>query len=323
MNQDERYYKICKTIDECLKKSIKKPLNIIIYPYGYVGMQVKEILNKRYGIQEIGIVDNYLCKINSEIYSSEEFEILVEKYESVCVMISTENNTISQEIIKTIPWQCKKISVFPEGREEFPLITNSDIDYYGCKVGKHTVGYKTLLERGIFAKRIGAYCSINKTARIVDNHSTTCVSTHSFLTGGIREQFDADEKYKQKMIFCKKYGIYSDNLSGIPEISQNRPVIIGNDVWIGYGAIITMGVTINDGAIVGAGAVVTHDVKPYEIVCGVPAKPIKKRFSDEDIGKLLQIKWWKWEDELIDKRLEWFYQPQEFINEFYREGENK
>ena len=79
---------------------------------------------------------------------------------------------------------------------------------------------------------------------MVDIYSTICVSTHSFLTWEIREQFDTDEKYKWKMMFCKKYGIYSNNLMGIPEISQNRSVIIGNDVWIGYGAIITMGVTL-------------------------------------------------------------------------------
>ena len=68
--------------------------------------------------------------------------------------------------------------------------------------------------------------------------------------------------------------------------------MIGNDVWIGFEAVILAGVTIGDGAIIGARAVVTKDVPPYTIVGGVPAKPIRKRFSDEDIAALMALKWW-------------------------------
>ncbi|MDL2212070.1 CatB-related O-acetyltransferase [Erysipelotrichaceae bacterium OttesenSCG-928-M19] len=71
-------------------------------------------------------------------------------------------------------------------------------------------------------------------------------------------------------------------------------IVIGNDVWIGYEAITMAGVTIGDGAIVGSRAVVTKDVGAYEIVVGVPAKPIRKRFSNETISALLEIKWWNW-----------------------------
>ena len=67
-------------------------------------------------------------------------------------------------------------------------------------------------------------------------------------------------------------------------------IIIGNDVWIGYEAVILSGVTIGDGAIIGTRAVVTKDVPPYTIVGGVPAKTIRKRFSDDTIAALLQIK---------------------------------
>lgn len=80
-------------------------------------------------------------------------------------------------------------------------------------------------------------------------------------------------------------------------------IIIGNDVWIGYEAIILAGVTIGDGAIIGARAVVTKDVLPYTVVAGVPAKPIKKRFDDKIISKLLDIQWWNWLDEKIAKNI--------------------
>ncbi|MDE5614956.1 MAG: CatB-related O-acetyltransferase, partial [Treponemataceae bacterium] len=69
-------------------------------------------------------------------------------------------------------------------------------------------------------------------------------------------------------------------------------IVIGNDVWIGYEAVIMAGVTIGDGAIIGTRAVVTKDVPPYTIVGGVPAKSIRKRFSEDVIERLLSLKWW-------------------------------
>ena len=80
-------------------------------------------------------------------------------------------------------------------------------------------------------------------------------------------------------------------------------IIIGNDVWIGYGAVILSGVTIGDGAIIGTNALVTKDVPPYTIAGGIPAKPLKKRFSEEKISALMKIKWWDWSEEEILKNL--------------------
>lgn len=80
-------------------------------------------------------------------------------------------------------------------------------------------------------------------------------------------------------------------------------IVVGNDVWIGYEAVILSGVTIGDGAVIGARAVVTKDVPPYTIVGGVPAKPIKKRFSDESIKKLQSIRWWDWPKEKIAENI--------------------
>lgn len=81
-------------------------------------------------------------------------------------------------------------------------------------------------------------------------------------------------------------------------------IVIGNDVWIGYEAVILSGVTIGDGAIIGTRAVVIKDVPSYTIVGGVPAKPIRKRFDEETIQKLEEIRWWDWEEERIKKNIQ-------------------
>lgn len=78
---------------------------------------------------------------------------------------------------------------------------------------------------------------------------------------------------------------------------------IGNDVWIGHHVTIMPGVTVGDGAIISTNATVTRDVEPYTIVGGNPAKPIRKRFSDEQIAILLKLKWWDWEIEKITRNV--------------------
>ena len=75
--------------------------------------------------------------------------------------------------------------------------------------------------------------------------------------------------------------------------------MVGNDVWIGYEAVILSGVRIGDGAIVAARAVVAGDVEPYTIVGGVPAKPIRKRFTPETIHRLERLRWWDWPREKL------------------------
>ena len=80
-------------------------------------------------------------------------------------------------------------------------------------------------------------------------------------------------------------------------------IVIGNDVWIGYEALIMAGVHIGNGAIIGSRAVVTKDVPPYTIVGGVPARPIRKRFDEEVIQKLEALKWWDWSAEKIQQCL--------------------
>lgn len=104
---------------------------------------------------------------------------------------------------------------------------------------------------------------------------------------------------------------------GHPKTKGN--VVIGNDVWIGTEALILSGVTIGDGAVIGARSVVTRDVPPYAVVAGNPARFVKYRFEEIVIERLLALKWWNWEPrqvinampELLDKRIEKFLEKAE------------
>lgn len=96
-----------------------------------------------------------------------------------------------------------------------------------------------------------------------------------------------------------------ENYNGICYNEHNynwhTKTFIGNDVWIGIRTVVLGGVTISDGAVIGAGSIVTKDVGPYEIWAGNPARFIRKRFDDDTIEKLLQSKWWNWDDkELLE-----------------------
>lgn len=102
------------------------------------------------------------------------------------------------------------------------------------------------------------------------------------------------------------YAHYLNHGSDIDTFSKGH-ITIGNDVWVGAKALILSGVSIGDGAVVAAGAVVTKDIPPYAIVGGVPAKIIKYRFTPKVIKDLLEIQWWNWDDNVIAKNLDNFY----------------
>lgn len=99
-----------------------------------------------------------------------------------------------------------------------------------------------------------------------------------------------------------------------PAGEMRGPIMIGNDVWIGENAFIMDGVQIGDGAIVGATATVTKDVPAYAVVVGVPARIVHYRFEPEVIEKLLQIKWWNWDEDKIKQALPDFNDIETFIN---------
>ena len=98
----------------------------------------------------------------------------------------------------------------------------------------------------------------------------------------------------------------------------NYDIIVGNDVWIGANVVVLAGVRIADGAIIGAGSVVTKDVKPYSIVAGVPATEIRKRFNDNQINKLLEICWWKRDETWIMNNYIKMFNIDDFIDKEYK-----
>ena len=134
--------------------------------------------------------------------------------------------------------------------------------------------------------RIGKFCSIACGAKFLfasANHTQTSVSTYPFP------------------IFFEEWDLDIGDVTSAWD--HKGDIVIGNDVWIGYEAVIMAGVTIGDGAIIGARAVVTKDVPPYTIVGGVPAKKIRRRFSDDVIARLLELKWWDWPAEQIQRNI--------------------
>ena len=200
---------------------------------------------------------------------------------------------------------------FSAGYEEG--YSKRDTVYKDCKVGRYTYGYKTLMEWFSNVDSIGRYCSIAPTARIVDNHSIDCISTHPFLD---HPWFNDWENYIEVNDYTERFGKHKDNhWKSESRIRSNKAISIGNDVWIGANVIILPGVHIGDGAIIAAGAVVNKDVDDYAIVGGVPAHTLRYRFDREMIDKLLEIRWWDWSEEKIENNRELFYQPEVFVSE--------
>ncbi len=111
------------------------------------------------------------------------------------------------------------------------------------------------------------------------------------------------------------YGLGEDDAALIDWRRQRR-VTTGNDVWIGHNAVIMGGVALGDGAVVGAGAVVTHDVRPYEIVGGVPARHMGWRYDEDTVAALLRIRWWDWSHEELKERLKDFNDVPAFIKKY-------
>lgn len=133
---------------------------------------------------------------------------------------------------------------------------------------------------------IGKFCSIACGAKFIfncANHALRSLSTYTFP------------------LFFEEWDLPKSEV--VSAWDNKGDIIIGNDVWIGYDAVIMAGVTIGDGAVIGTRAVVTKDVAPYSIVGGVPAHEIRKRFAPEVVERLRKLKWWDWPEEKIRKAI--------------------
>lgn len=141
-----------------------------------------------------------------------------------------------------------------------------------------------------FIEKIGRFCIVGNNVTIGSHyHPTSLLSTHPMFCWP-ETQFSDYHDWKNN-----DKAVISNQVHCINECEKfSKGVEIGNDVWIGNNVIILNGVKIGDGAIIGAGAVVVKDVEPYTIVAGVPAKTIRKRFSDVVIDELLNLQWWKY-----------------------------
>jgi len=162
----------------------------------------------------------------------------------------------------------------PAPAEKKPFFTKEIFADTAFEIGEYTYGHPTILHWGEDATlKIGKFCSIAENVKIFlgGNHRADWVTTYPFSA----------------------FTAYFPEAAGIIGHPATRgDVVIGNDVWIGYGASVLSGITIGNGAIVGAGAMVTKNIGPYEIWAGNPAVFIRKRFSDATIIRLEQEKWW-------------------------------
>ncbi|NOU63641.1 acetyltransferase [Paenibacillus sp. LMG 31461] len=112
------------------------------------------------------------------------------------------------------------------------------------------------------------------------------------------------------------YGFADGDDQEIFDWRRGSRVTIGHDVWIGHGAIVMKGVDIGTGAVVGSGAIVTKDIEPYNVVVGVPAKPLKRRFPQEVVDQLLKIAWWDWPREILEERFNELNDLSAFIRKY-------
>jgi phosphonate metabolism protein (transferase hexapeptide repeat family) len=147
----------------------------------------------------------------------------------------------------------------------------------------------TVQDCDIYNADIGKFCNIAAAVRInPPNHPMWRASQHHFTYRSQSHHLGAED---DEEVFAWR---------------RAHRVTIGPDVWIGHGAILMPGVKIGTGAAIGSGAVVTHDVEPYTIVVGVPARPLRRRFSEEVAEGLMRIAWWDWPKPRLAAALEDF-----------------
>ena len=186
--------------------------------------------------------------------------------------------------------------IYPRTGDKQTVYLNAVIKDPQIAVGNYTIYNDFVADPLLFEKNnvlyhypihrerliIGKFCSIACGTKFLfncANHTLKSLSTYTFP------------------LFYEEWELEKSNITTAWD--NKGDIVIGNDVWIGYEAVIMAGVHIGDGAIIAARAVVTKDVPPYTIVGGTPAKEIRKRFDAEVIQQLLILKWWNWSTDKI------------------------
>ncbi|ROL61754.1 antibiotic acetyltransferase [Bacteroidetes/Chlorobi group bacterium ChocPot_Mid] len=171
---------------------------------------------------------------------------------------------------------------------------NTPYHISNCKIGKYSyiAPYSNISETSI-----GKFCSIGPNFFCGWGiHPTNGLSTSPMFYSTLKQN--------------------GFTLSKVDKIQERKKISIGNDVFIGANVTVLDGVTIGDGAIIGAGAVVSKDIPPYAIAVGVPIKVTRYRFNDEQISKLLKIKWWDFSDENLKDVEILFFDIDKFIEKY-------
>jgi phosphonate metabolism protein (transferase hexapeptide repeat family) len=175
-----------------------------------------------------------------------------------------------------------------------------------CRVGRDClltdseIGDYTLVSQGAMVNisKIGRFCGISHYSRIgAEEHPLNRVTAH-------------------EITYWPSFGFVKEVDETVYRRRWEKPTVIENDVFIGHAGIVMPGVRIGDGAIIGAGSVVTKDVEPYCIVAGVPAKIIRMRFEDDVIRCLMRIRWWEWSPKLIRSRISDFNDTKGFCEKY-------
>lgn len=167
------------------------------------------------------------------------------------------------------------------------------------------------------SSQIGKYTRINSGCSLLN----TTVGNFSSLAGNVQIGAGRHPLHfaSTSQLFYNENSLNNHWAKPI-KFTQNLPINIGNDVWIGVHTLVMGGVTIGDGAVIGSRSVVTKDIPPYSIAVGVPAKVIKYRFDQDIIERLLEIQWWNFSDDQITEHIEFFRDPElnlEKLNSYF------
>lgn len=303
--------KLTQQIRECIESRYGEYKKFIIFPFGDVGVQVKDILNHVYGLTEAYILDNHLCRYNPRIKALSFLEGLDSR--EYCLLLSSTNTDIYEELKKEV------LRYFPvESIAELSAMraVKEKEERYVTKIGKYSYGPICCNHR--YIESIGAFCSFAPGVDVVFNHEMNHLTTHPIIyMGASMPEFQNPQDYKGAGKTPEWYfeGVYPRR----ENLAITRRSRIGNDVWLGRNVIVTNYANIGNGVIAGAGTVITQDIPDYAIVVGAPARIIRYRYSSEEIESLNKIAWWDWSDGDIRERYDDLYLPVgEFIRKYLR-----